>query len=356
MIDEKVYKSDVADLLRDYQKLLESKMPTLPPRLVQLSSSELFSDNGFPAANVSNENLGKFLDSQQENRGLAYANLIGHVDKSEIKILTNGIDILEKANEQATVGKGGLSALLHGFFVAREIHAFAHGRLPSPKLGKRLRFIEIGPGSGWTTFFLLQMGIDVTCVEVSPNFIATQEFLFKSAKRSATGEFSRLHWWDFYDHTQQQKKAFDGLIMNHMFCEITTWARKYIAKWITENLYDHGKIFLQAWGDERFCYRDEALNELSAKHLYLLNVRSPFEIGEFYVLTKRKEERQRCKLATMTKMLHLKRLSHTLRAQRSHWPIHNKATDTHVKEFIYSLGYADSVLYEPLFIYSGIEH
>lgn len=343
-------------ILMDYEKLLRIKLPSLPPRLVQLSGSELFAANGFPSSNVSTRNLASYLDSQQENRGHIYANLIGGIDKQEIQIITNALEVIKNANKKAVVSRGGVSALLHGFFVAREIHGFLHSARTIISNKRNLNIIEIGAGSGWTSYFLRCYGINVSCVEVNANFIATQDFLMNTLSGEKTGKYARIHWWDFYNHKQKQNSPFDCLIMNHMFCEITDWARKYISKWAHQNLNEYGLIFLQSWGDERFCSRYEAIEELNRHHWHLLSIRDPFQHGEIYALTKRQEEHQISRLATIAKRVQFAKLEHLIRSTRSSWKKHEKEGVLSVSDFLSRYGITEEGFHDPTFIFAGIKH
>lgn len=228
------------------------------PRVMQLAGSRLFSSNGFPYACLSRHNIGYYLDSQQENRALWYMEAITNVDAPTAEILRDALRILKTINAETDGVGGGISGLLHGLYCALN----AMKALPPLRPGKPVHTIEIGPGSGWTTYFLTRFGCHTTTIDSNPNLVITQRCLMSHLPADAIARYHQMPWWDFYNREHAVPHQFDMIIANHMICEIPEWTRLYIAKWASLNLTEKGVMFCQAWGDEDFYSRQHATANL----------------------------------------------------------------------------------------------
>jgi hypothetical protein len=227
----------------------------IDPRIIQLAGSLSFRSNGFPYACLTQHNLGYYLDSQQENRAVWYMDSIGKLDAPTTEILKDALRILQQANAQTAGVGGGVSGLVHGLYCALN----AVKVLPKPSAQSPVYTLEIGPGSGWTTYFLTRFGYHTATIDSSPNLIIVQRYLMEQLPKECSGHYQQILWWDFYDITQSAPHKFNMIIANHMICEILQWSRLYIAKWATLNLIENGSLYFQAWGDETFHSRYETL-------------------------------------------------------------------------------------------------
>lgn len=290
---------DLATRLLEYRELERTALQYLPPRYIQFSGSEVFSDNSFPRANLVDETLAYYLDSQQENRGHVYMSLIGSIPDSLVPGLNLALDILDKANDKVVYEKASVSALLHGLYCA--VRFDAQFRVKSG--GSTGDVIEVAAGSGWTSFFLLCLGYGVSVIDTTPVFVVTQDYLLAQAADHSGAKFRRVQWWDFYAYETQFDQSFDALIINHAICEFSDWARLYIAKWAQVNVNAGiGHIFVQAWGDERFCSREKTVNLFKSHHWDVSSAYRAREIGEIYILGQLGETKRPLAYRILTKL------------------------------------------------------
>jgi hypothetical protein len=105
----------------------------------------------------------------------------------------------------------------------------------------------------------LCFGYHTATIDSNPNLIIVQRYLMDQLPNECSGHYRQIPWWDFYDITQPSQHKFSMIIANHMICEISQWSRLYIAKWTTLHLGENGSLCFQAWGDETFHSRHEAL-------------------------------------------------------------------------------------------------
>lgn len=335
------------------------------PRIVQLAGSRLFNSNGFPNACLTQKNLGYYLDSQQENRATLYMRTIGKIDAETAEILKDALRILDKANTGTQGAGGGVSGLLHGLYCALN----ARKILPQPEADRPVYTLEIGPGSGWTTYFLTRFGFHTTTVDSNPNLIATQRYLMGQLPPECAAHYSQLSWWKFYDITCEPQHSYDMMLANHMICEISQWSRLYIAKWASLYLKESGVMFFQAWGSEDFYSRYDAIYALNAHNMELFSrTRGSKILGSFF---RNKEELPEINFFRKTPpnrtgplhtfMTRIKRrllrlMPWTGAAWIAKLEVYHMVTGTSVEQIIRERGYTDAAFTNPSFLWAKICH
>lgn len=248
------------------------------PRVLQLSGSDVFADNGFPRIGITDQNYPYYLDSQQENRALWYMNAIGRIGDRDEKTLRDACKYIKKINNLNNA-QSGISAMVHGLYCALNIRNISEIK------GYRKKVIEIGAGSGWNSFFLKKFGFEVAVVDVNPNFVMTQEKLFKDNSLN----IERIYWWDFYNYQNSMNYKYNIMVANHMYCELSEWSRLYIAKFIKTRI-ENGLTIIQGWGDQRFTTKKMALDTLGFHDLRLIMTNDKkFPEIDIIALEKRKE-------------------------------------------------------------------
>lgn len=351
---------EIEEVLARYLEEEREIYRTIDPRRIQLAGSRSFSSNGFPSACLTKHNLGYYLDSQQENRAEWYIRSIGKVDNLTAAIVRSALIILRQANSTTMGVGGGVSALVHGLYCALNIR----NNLPTPKPDRPVHTLEIGPGSGWTTYFLTRFGFYTTTIDSNPNLIATQSFLMKHLPPECAGNYTQLPWWKFYDLNAEVPHAYDMVIANHMICEISQWSRLYIAKWAFVNLKETGRVFFQAWGNEDFHKRAEALADFDAHGLILTAQNKKNIFPEINVLEKRADVAEKLSYSFFARAG--RRACRLLAAYglilyEKRWPCsklenYNLSQGVLVEELIRDAGFTKKAYYNPSFVWCKICH
>jgi hypothetical protein len=236
----------------------------------------------FPIFLNSPEEVFKYLDTMQENRinKNYFYDLGGYLLEDEMKAIENiatRVSSYAKFFKKRTVPIG-IGHMISSISTIRSLIAI------SKQKKKKLKVIEIGPGSGMLGLLANWFNINYTSFDVTNAFAiqicSLYRFLFdkdfvdlssipylgnlerekKAAKKSRSNieylkekiqednKMTFVPWWHFLNEENIPLPRYDVVIMNHCFFEIKETANRYILKRLNQN--DEKQLVLCSyWGD-----------------------------------------------------------------------------------------------------------
>lgn len=152
---------------------------------------------------------------------------------------------------------------------------------------RKLRVLEVGPGSGFLTAFLRQQGHSLVTTDVSQGFYLIQNRLWNAlfpgevielASPSATANFisdekiTHIPWWKYSLMREKDFANIDVVTCNHVLCEMHNWSMRFTIRVAEECFKKNPSLsafIFEGWGDPALIGDYDLVEEAFAKYGFI---------------------------------------------------------------------------------------